>query len=215
MNVFTDNNMGFRIHHASAALPLILLLIAILFIALTATSMITTETATSQEDLEQYVDDAINELTSYLKIQHVYGMYSQEKPYHLTKIAILATPLFHQEINLSTWLIQLQTKTDLQLYTYNYTVSTLESSSVFTDTFWDQLDTTHFGILSIQDKDESLTTYHSFTEPNDIAFFTLSIEDLKISKGEKVTLFLSPGTGIEKTITFQTPLPTKTVVNLW
>jgi archaellin len=207
--------MGFRIHHASAALPLILILIAIIFIALTATSMISSETTSSQEDLDQYVDDAINELTSYIKIQHVYGVYSQEKPYRLTKIAIQATPLFHQEINLSTWILQLQTKTNLQLYTYNHTVSSLESSSVFSHSQWDQLKNTHFGIISIQDQDQSLTTFHSFNEPNDMAFFTLSIDDLSITKGQQVTLLLSPGTGIEKTITFQAPLPTKTVVNLW
>ena len=207
--------MGFRIHHASAALPLVLLLIAIMFIALTATSMITTETTSSQEDLEQYVDDAINELTSYLKIQQVYGTYTQNPPYHLTKIAILATPLFHQEINLSTWIIQLQTKTNLQLYTYNHTVSPLDSSSVFSHSQWNQLTKPYFGIISIQDSDQSLSKFHCFNEPNDMAFFTLSVEDLSITKGQQITLFLSPGTGIEKTITFQAPLPTKTVVNLW
>jgi archaellin len=207
--------MGFRIHHASAALPLVLLLLAILFVALTATSMISTETSTSQEDLQQYVDDAVNELTSYIKIQNVYGVYSQDKPYHLTKIAIQATPLFHQEINLSTWLIQLQTKTKLQLYNYNNTASLLQSNGVFSDSHWNQLLSTHFGILSIQDKDNSLVNHHSFSEPNDIAFFTLSVQELSITKGDYVTLLLSPGTGVEKTITFNAPLPTRKIVNLW
>ncbi|MBS3778357.1 MAG: hypothetical protein KGY50_03580 [Candidatus Thermoplasmatota archaeon] len=207
--------MGFRIHHASAALPLVLLLLAILFVALTATSMITTETTSSQEDLQQYVDDAVNELTSYIKIQHVYGVYSQEKPYHLTKIAIQATPLFHQEINLSTWLIQLQTKTKLQLYHYNYTVSSLESSGIFSNSQWNQIQSNNFGIISIQDKDNSLINYHSFSEPNDIAFFSLSVQNLSITKGDYVTLLLSPGTGVEKTISFNAPLPTRKVVNLW
>jgi len=162
--------MGFKIYHASAALPLVLLLIAIIFIALTATSMITTETTSSEEDLEQYVDDAINEITSYLKIQEVYATYSEQSPYHLTKLAILATPLFHQEINLSTWIIQVQTNNALTIYTYNQTSSPLEEASVFTHDQWNTLGPHHFGILSIQDKDNSLLMYHSFSEPNDLAF---------------------------------------------
>lgn len=207
--------MGFKIYHASAALPLVLLLIAIIFIALTATSMITTETTSSEEDLEQYVDDVINEITSYLKIQEVYATYSEQSPYHLTKLAILATPLFHQEINLSTWIIQVQTNNALTIYTYNQTSSSLEEASVFTHDQWNILGLHHFGILSIQDKDNSLTRSHSFSEPNDLAFFTLSLDDLFIIKGDIVTVYLSPGTGVEKTIQFQAPLPTKHIVNLW
>jgi archaellin len=207
--------MGFKIFHASVALPLVLILITLIFIALTATSTFTNETTLTQEDLEQYVDDAIDEITSYLKIQEVYATYSEQSPYHLTKIAILATPLFHQEINISTWIIQIKTSDALIIYTYNYTSSSLDSASVFSDNQWNSLGLHHFGILSIQDKDNSLTKHHSFSEPHDMAFFTLSIKDLFITKGDIVTLYLSPGTGVEKTIQFKAPLPTNHIVNLW
>ncbi len=207
--------MGLHINHASAALPLVLLLLAIVFIALTATSMITNETTTTEEDIQQYVDDAIKEFSSYLKIQHVYGQYTQQKPYQLSKIAIQTTPLFHQEINLSNWVIQIQTNNHMNIFSYNYTVTSLNSSSVFSHTHWNILKSPYFGVLVIQDKDDSLLRYHSFSEPNDIAFLTLSVEDLLIRKGDYVTLYLSPGTGIEKTISFSAPLPTKQVATLW
>jgi archaellin len=206
--------MGFRIHSASVALPLLLLLLAVVIIALTATSIMSSNTQVPQEELQKYVDDAIKDITSYLKIQHVYATYSQHKPYHLTKIAIQATPLFHQEINLSNWIIQIQTKSNLQLYTYNYTVSHINSSGVFSHPQWNQLSPQYYGILSIKDSDNSLNTHHSFSEPNDMAFFTLPVSHLSLENNDKITLFLSPGTGVEKTMTFTLPIPTQKVIQL-
>jgi archaellin len=207
--------MEFRTDYASAALPLTLLLIVVIFITLTATSMITDETTTSQEELQKYVDDAVNDLTSYLKIQHVYGEYSKQKPYYLTKIAIQTTPLFNKQINISTWTVQIHTKSSLQPFHYNFTSSKLIHSSVFSHPLWSQLKPNNFGILSIQDKDESLINYHSFTDSSDVAFFTLSVENLSINKHDYVTLLLTPGVGVEKTISFQVPLPTNQVILLW
>jgi len=207
--------MGFRIQHASAAVPLVLLLLAITFIALTATSMITSETTSSEEDLQQYVDDAINELTSYIKIQQIYGSFTNEAPYHLSKIVIQATPLFQKEINLSTWIIQIQTISDLKIYTINRNVSSIGSSSVFSHDQWNNLTSNNYGVISILDTDESLEKYQSFSEPSDIAFFTLLVNDLSIGKGDEVTIVISPGIGIKKTITFKVPLPMKQVVKLW
>lgn len=207
--------MGFRIQHASAALPLILLILAITFIALTATSLIASETTSTEEDLQKYVDDAINELTSYIKIQQVYGSFTPKAPYHLSKIVLQATPLFEKDINLSTWIIEIQTKSDLRLYTISRNISSIGYSSVFRHDQWNNLSSNNFGVISILDTDESLEKYHSFSEPSDIAFFTLSVEDLSIEKGDEVTIVLSPGVGIEKTITFKSPLPIKKVVKLW
>ena len=207
--------MGFRIQHASAVLPFVLLLLAFTFIALTATSMMTSETMSSKEDLQQYVDDVLNELTSYIKIQQLYGYYENEAPYHLSKIVIQATPLFQKEINLSTWIIQIQTKSDLKIYSFYENVSSIGCSSVFSHEHWNNLPQNKYGIISIQDTDDSLQKFYSFSEPSDIAFLTLSMNNLSIIKGDEVTIVISPGIGIEKTITFKAPLPIKQVVKLW
>ena len=207
--------MSFRLDHASAALPLILLLLAITFIVLIATSLIASDTTSTEEDLQQYVDDAINELTSYIKIQQVYGSFTSESPYHLSKIVIQATPLFEKDINLSSWIIQIQTKSDLRLYTISKNISSIGYSSVFMHEQWNNLSSNNFGVISILDIDESLEKYHSFSEPSDIAFFTLPVKDLLIEKGDKITLVLSPAIGIKKTISFKVPLPIEQVVTLW
>jgi archaellin len=207
--------MGFRLFRASTALPLVLILIAFLFIGLTASSMINTDTTATQEDLQQYVDDAVNEITSYLKVQQVYGLYSQKPPYHLTRIVIQVTPLFHQEIDISTWIVQMKTNKNLIPYTYDNIVSSLNSSGVFSHLQWNNLSFNKFGIIVVQDKDNSLLDFHSFSEPNDLAFLTLKVEDLLIEKGDYVTILLLPGTGIEKTISFNAPIPTTQVVTLW
>lgn len=207
--------MNTKKHQASVALPLILILLVVLFIALTATSMMTNQVTTSQQDLTQYVDDALYEITSYLQIKNVYATYSRQAPYHIDKIALFVSPLFHQTIDLSTYIIHIQTDTNLHLYTYNYTLSPMGSTGVFSHPIWDQHSNHHFGIISIQDPDDSLISHHSFSQPADMAVFTLSVEDVSITKGDLVTIQLSPGQGVERSLMFRVPLPTRTVVNLW
>ena len=207
--------MGFRLNHGSAAIPLLIFLIAIMFIALTATSLIANDTISTEEDLQKYVDDAVNDISSYLKIQHVFGSFSENSPYAISKIAIQSTPLFHQDINISNLIIQVQTATDLRLFTFSSNITSLTSGGVFSHQHWNNLSTNQFGILSIKDIDNSLLDHQSFSEPSDIAFFTLSVEELSIKKGDDVTIVLSPGVGIEKSIFFKTPLPIDKIVNLW
>ncbi|MDG6217916.1 MAG: hypothetical protein QCI00_00555 [Candidatus Thermoplasmatota archaeon] len=202
-------------HQASIALPLTLILLVVLFIALTATSMMTNQVTTSQQDLTQYVDDALYEITSYIQIKNVYATYSKQAPYHLDKIAIFTSPLFHQKLDLSTYILHIQTDDTLHLYKYNYTISPMGLTGVFSHPIWDQQSEHHFGIISIQDPDDSLISHHSFSEPADMAVFTILVENLSIENGDVVRILLSPGQGVEKTIMFRVPLPTRTVVNLW
>ncbi len=179
------------------------------------TSIMTADTTMTQHELQQYVDDSLNDITRYLKIQDIYGLYGKQTPYHLTKIAILATPLFHQEINLSTWIIQVQLANNLKIFSYNYTISALNSSDLFSHQLWSQLSSHHFGIISIQDNDDSLIKYHSLSDPSDMIFFTINVSDLLIHNGEEIQLFLTPEIGVKRSFTFKVPMSTKQLVKLW
>jgi len=207
--------MTSRKSHATAAIPLLALLVAILFIALTASSMITTETIDSEEEFEQYLNDTLDEITTYLKIQDAYGKYTTTSPPKLTQIAILLSPLFHNTINISQWIVQIQSTNTLLIQTYNFSSAALGSNTVFDHPIWNDLQINTFGIISIFDHDASLDKYHSFSDTTDQAFLIIKLdENQALSKGEHVIISLTPGTGVKKTIEFKAPLPTKSIVTL-
>lgn len=206
--------MASRKSHGTTAIPLIAILVAILLIALTASSMITTETVDSEEEFEQYLNDTLQEITSYLKIQDVYGKYTSNSPPKLTQIVILLTPIFHNTINISEWIIQIQTTNSLLIQTYNSSAA-LDSNSVFDHPLWDQLQPNAFGLISIHDSDGSLKNYNSFSDISDQAFLIIKLpEDQGILKGEHVIVSLTPGTGVKKTFEFKAPLPINQIVSL-
>lgn len=194
---------------------IILLFISIILITITATSTITSNNAITEKNMETYLDDALNEITSYLKIRNVYGSFSTEKPYHLTKIAIIISPLFHDSIEMSDFIIQLQTKNSLTIYTLNDLSQPLNDQTIFTHTLWKNLPHNQYSLVSIIDKDTSIEKYQTLNEPSDLTFLVFSTAPYEIKKGDLVTITISSGTSIHRTITFETPLPTNNIVSLW
>lgn len=177
--------------------------------------MITTETKDSQEQFQQYLKDALDEISTYLQIENAYGEYSSSSPPKLTKIAILVSPFFHGTLDISQWVLQIHTPYALHIQTYNRSIANLDSYTVFTHPLWDNLQTNTFGVISIQDLDNSLTKHHVFTDTTDQAFIIILLEESNgILKGEHVTIALTPGSGIKKTIEFTAPLPIRSIVSL-
>ena len=202
-------------HNTGSAIPLLILIIAILLISLTATSMVTSNISTTKGDVDEYLDDVLNEITSYVKIKNVYGQYTQQKPYYITKIGILLSPRFHDPINLSEWIIQLQTKETLTIYTFNNAAMKQEDHTIFTHPLWENISFNSFGIMSIIDKDDSLIQHYSLSDPSDLIFIVFNIPENSITKGDYTSIILTSGTSMKKTITFSAPIPTQQIVSLF
>lgn len=202
-------------HNTGSAIPFLIIIIFILLINLTATSMITSNVSTSDKQVDEYLENVLDEITSYVKIKNVYGQYAQQKPYHISKIGILISPLFHDSINLSEWIIQLQTTETLSIYTFNNAAMKQEDHTIFTHPLWEKLSMSSFGIIGIIDKDDSLIHHYSLSDPSDLIFLVFNTSNASISKGDHVSIVLTSGTSMKKTITFIAPLPTQNIVSLF
>ena len=70
-------------------------------------------------------------------------------------------------------------------------------------------------MISIIDTDQSLVTQHVLSDTSDLGFIIIPINDNFIQKGDFVTITLLSGDMIQKTVSFTTPLPANTIVDLW
>ena len=201
--------------HGVTLIIVILFIISLFLITVTASTIINTTNAVSTDDINQYVEDTINKLTSYIQINQMYGKFSSYKPYTLSKIAIMISPLYRNSIDISSMVIQVQTKESLSLYTYDNSVSPLNNHDVFTHPLWNLLSNKSFGMISVIDTDQSLVTQHVLSDTSDLGFVIIRINDTLIQKGDFVTITLLSGDMIQKTISFTTPLPVNTIVDLW
>ena len=201
--------------HLSPTIPIIILVIAILFISLTASSMITTNGTLNDEELNEYLDHVIDELTNYISIKNVYGKLSSEKPYHITQIAIMISPLFHDPINISDWIIQVQTTDTLSIYIFNQSVMKQDHHTIFSHPLWQQITPNTFGVMTLIDNDASLLDQYTLSESSDLVFLVFPISNDSMTKGETVTITLSSGTSIRKCFTFDIPFSTRSIVSLY
>jgi len=201
--------------HGLTFIVVILFIVSLFLITVTASTIINTNTSVSSEDINQYVEDTINEITRYIQIKQIYGAFTTHKPYSLSKIAIMISPLYSNDIDISNLMIQIQTHDSLSIYTYSDQVIALENNDVFTHPIWNQLTNRSFGIISMIDKDKSLIHHHVLSDASDLGVLTIPIEDGIIQKGDDVTICILSGDSIQKTISFKTPLPINKIVDLW
>ena len=89
--------------------------------------------------------------------------------------------------------------------------SSLNGNSLFSHPLWEEIDTQSFGLLSIIDTDSSLTHTNTLTDSTDLSFLLLSIPNEIITKGEYVTITITSGNIVQKTISFSSDRPISTV----
>ena len=194
---------------------LLLILSSIIIVTITATSVITTQNELTEYDIDQYLQDTLNKISSYIEVQNVYGKFNEEKPYSLTQIGIMISPMFHKSIDMTDWIVQLKTKNSINIYTIHNSSETLKDNTIFNHDIWNSISTNQYGLISIIDKDSSIKNYSVFNDPGDLSFLIFRIASNEISKGDVVTIIISSGKNIQKSVTFSIPIPTNNVVTLW
>jgi len=196
-------------------IPFIIILISLFIITSTASTFINPKNSLNPTQINQYVDQTIDEITSYIQIKNMYGQFSTDKPYHISKIGVMISPMFQNNVDVSNIIIQVQTKNTVFIYTYNYQVLSLKTNSLFTNPLWNELNAQSFGIISIIDKDASIMNHHVLSDSSDLLFLAFLIPNDVITKGDYVTITISSGDIMQKTISFSTPLPSKNIVDLF
>ena len=201
---------------ASVGLIAIILLLGALLIGVTAASIITISNNgnLSEEKIEQIVDDAIDEITTYIQIKDAIGKYYGEPPQQrIEKIALMITPLFSKEIDISSIQIKLYNKDNLQFLSYDNKVDKIGSYTLFEHYLWEELSNLSYGLIVINDNDNSIKDFNTFNKNSDTAYVIVNLpQEYYMQKGDEIMVTLFPSTGIERSLTLQAPLPIKNIV---
>ncbi len=201
---------------ASIGIASVILIVAVLLIAATVGSVLTdTSQDISEEDINILVDDAVKEITSYIQIKSILGKYyPYENTFALQKIMLLITPLFHVNYDLSTLVIQLQTKdmvTDLY-YTQQVAVP---KGDLFADSNWNQEKGNVFSCLISLDADDSVQQFNILNDPTDMVYLTIDLpQSMYLYKGDSMKISLIAGTGVLRSISIKAPVPINKIVQL-
>lgn len=205
---------------ASTGLLPAILLICILLVAATATSVLTTEGEIDidEQELFQYVDEAITEITTYLQIQEVlgqYNSYNNNNNLRITKIAILISPMFSIQLNLSELQLSICDGNDICILYSNMKSNEIRQYSLFNHPLWENLSTNTFSIISTYDKDQSIKKYNFINQNSDTAYLIVKLPtQFMMKKNDVLTMTITPPAGLRKTLRLEAPLPMNKIVSL-
>lgn len=203
--------------------PIAVTILLITFILLTATaaSLLTKKPANNaphnQQQYQQILDNTLKEITTYLQIKNIIGRYDiPTNQGSIQQIAILLSPLFSIQLDLSSLLIQINNGETIQILSYNQHAAKLSEHTLFHHPLWNNLTPVTYSVLPIHDTDNSILHYNSINDQTDMVYliFTLSNE-FCMQKGESLEITLFPSTGTTKTIQITAPMPIKQTVTLY
>ena len=127
----------------STGLISVILLTSLMLTGVTVASVIdgeTTETTTEQ-DYEQIVEEAIDEISTIILIKDQKGKVNEiNGERRVDKLALYITPLVTQEIDISTMNIQLNNGETLGFLSYDGNAEDLGSNSIFKHPIWNDMD---------------------------------------------------------------------------
>lgn len=194
-----------------------ILLISFVLIGATAASVIMGDNGEySEENYEEMLEEALDEISTYIQIKDVLGKYYYTpEESHIQRIAILIKPLFSTEIDTSELMIKLNNGQQVKILYYNNHADFISSNSLFEHPIWDNMTDTNFSFIAILDKDRSIIDYDTINDNTDMTYIILKLPpDFTMKKGDSLEITLFPSTGITKTIYLKAPLPIKQIVSL-
>ena len=194
-----------------------LLLISSILIAATIVTIITSGTdESSEEDMDQILEEALDEISTYIQIKDIVGKYSsKENGQKIEQIAIMIKPLFSVEIDLSQLLIKLDNGNQVKILYYNQNADFIGAQNLFSHSIWSSLNATNFSLIVTNDNDNSIIDFNTINENTDMIYLIIKLpDDFKLKKGDQLLITLFPSTGITKIINIEAPLPIKQVVSL-
>lgn len=191
---------------------LIITMVILVGIASTLTGE-TNESTTTETDYDQMVDDVINEISTYIQIKDQKGkFYKESKEYKIQKITLLVSPMISQDIDLSHLTLQIDNGEMVNILYYKESRK-IGTDSLFENIIWESLNGSNFGLISINDYDNSIEEYDSLNENSDLAYLSFELpSNFYMEKYDKLKITLFPSTGIQRTIILKAPMPMESVI---
>ena len=198
----------------STGITVLIVLVISMLVAITAASVISTETTdtTTEEDYEQMLEDAANEVSRYLLVKDQLGRFNEDQ--QIEKIVLWLTPLVEQDIDISQLTIELNNGESVMMLTYSGS-NPRESNDIFEQSIWDDIDGTNFGLIPVIDLDDSLVNNNAFDDASDNAYLVFKLPTgMMMNKYDEMVVKLVPSSGIARTLYLKAPMPMKSIVEL-
>lgn len=193
-----------------------ILLMAMLLVTVVAAGVITgstTEETVDTDEIEQMAQEVFDEISTYFQIKDQKGkFYLIDDEYKIKKIAILVSPLVSQEVDVTQLTIQIDDGENVRILSFTNS-SDIGSESLFGHNLWSNINGTNFGLLSILDRDSSISNYNIINENTDNCYIVFELPDfMNMQKYQELTVKLFPSSGITKTLNLKAPMPMKSVI---
>lgn len=181
---------------------LALALIGSIFLMGTASSIIIDEEDDYAQQAEDILDETLNQITTYLKIDDAIGKYNNERK--VEQIIILVKQFITSNINLKNVKIQLKNKDDITILNYNQQPEQNQDGPIFSHSIWSKTGPYNFSILALIDNDQSITQYNIMNK--DTAFILIKLPtNFIMKKNTQLTISIIHNNGITSSITLNTP----------
>ena len=195
-----------------------ILLVVFILIGATAASVIMNgKTDVSEEDYTKMVNEVVDDLCNYIKINDVIGKYDEvHGNYQIQKIAIMIRPLISTQIDTSVMTIKISDGEHLYILFPTGHVALIGAHSLFDNPLWENTPQGTFSFISIVDDDSSLINHHIINKNTDTQFIIINLpSDIIMRYGDTMDLTLIPAPGTQRTLSLEAPLPTTHVVSLY
>jgi archaellin len=203
------NNWG------SSGIYAILILVGIILVSVVAAEVINDNGGTTiNRDLSKMTDEAIDKYSTYIDIDFKVGKFYQvEGVQKIKRIALQISPLFSTNIDLTELTLQILNKDSLEIMNFKGDIKYYSGGSVFDNPIWNNITVNNFGLLVINDRDNSIIDFNIINDNSDRAFLVFKLSNnMAIPKYDSLYVTLIPGTGISRSITLEAPMPMKPVV---
>ncbi len=203
-------------NYRKTGITTLMLLIITMVILVGIASTLTGETngsTTTETDYDQMVDDVVNEISTYIQIKDSKAkFYKEDGEYQIQKISLLISPMVSQDIDLSHLTVQIDNGEMVNVLYYKESKK-IGSDSLFENSLWELLNGSNFGLLSINDYDNSVEEYDLLNENSDLTYLSFNLpSNFYMKKYDKIKVTLFPSTGIQRTILLKAPMPMESVI---
>jgi archaellin len=169
-----------------------------------ASSFMLQNTDTLSTNAQHMINDVIDEIVTYLKIDDVIGKYYTDNGNRrVERIVILVKQPIKNTINMSDLTIKLCNNEDVILLGYSGHAEEYNSKGVFENQVWETTNNA-FSLIVVIDTDKSLIDYNIMN--GDIAFIAIKLPDrFTIDGNEAVTVSIIPAKGIVSSVVLEAP----------
>jgi len=156
------------------------------------------------EDAKQAVNDALEEITTYLKIEEAIGKYyTTNNERRVERIVIFVKQFITSMVNVSELKIKIQNDVDVIVLSYSGHAEKIGSKPMFSHDIWEKTNNS-FSIIVTNDNDRSLLDYNIMNK--DRGYIAIKLpESFAMKKSEKISISIIPSKGITSSILCETP----------